>query len=64
MIKKSLHCPACGSADFLADVGATWDVERQEFVVVTNFDICTCNTCATDFDKPEERILAEEGTNN
>lgn len=49
---KQPRCPYCQSIDLVATANATWDVNKQEWVVVDIFDDFTCHSCEQMFKTP------------
>lgn len=42
---KEPICNHCGSTEVLADAWASWDIEKQEWVLHNVFDATYCETC-------------------
>lgn len=45
MTKVRMVCSYCGSEDVSKDAWADWDVDRQEWVLRTEFDNAHCHNC-------------------
>jgi hypothetical protein len=43
--KHQMVCKTCGSADVVCDAWASWDVEKQDWVLNNTFDDTFCNKC-------------------
>lgn len=41
----TIHCTTCDSEDIRRDAYAAWNVENQEWEIVTLFDNADCETC-------------------
>ncbi len=39
------RCTSCGSADILRDAYACWDVDTQQWVLHSCYDLFRCETC-------------------
>jgi hypothetical protein len=43
--RQQPYCTTCGGTDVRSDAYAAWNVERQEWELVTTFDNTDCETC-------------------
>lgn len=43
--KEQPHCRYCGSTDVIADGTASWDVEKQAWVLIDVYDGGVCGDC-------------------
>ena len=43
--RKTYVCSECGSPDVTQDALACWDVDSQEWEIVTLLDCADCNVC-------------------
>ena len=41
------QCPSCGSTDVYKDALAKWDIDRQEWVLASEYDSGHCESCET-----------------
>lgn len=39
------YCPDCGSTEITIDASATWDNEKQDWVLAGTQDNATCENC-------------------
>ena len=39
------QCPSCGSTDVYKDALAKWDIDRQEWVLASEYDSGHCESC-------------------
>jgi hypothetical protein len=53
-------CAKCGSTNVISDTRAKWNVRRQEWVVVGNYDSSECLDCEEEESEFIEVELASE----
>ena len=41
------QCPSCGSTDVYKDALAKWDIDKQEWVLASEYDSGHCESCET-----------------
>lgn len=58
-MKLIMLCRYCESADVVRDAWASWDVEKQEWVLETYFDDAYCNNC-----EGETKIVEEDASDD
>lgn len=51
-----IACETCGSTDVARDAWAEWDVEAQEWVLRTVFDMAFCHECDGETNIEEREI--------
>lgn len=54
--KIKMVCAYCGSDRVMRDAWAEWDVERQEWVLLTVFDYAHCEDCGGETSLSEVEI--------
>jgi len=57
MTKNKMICDVCGSENVSRDAWASWDYEKQEWVLQSVFDDAFCHVCEdlTGIEKVEEK---------
>lgn len=58
----TIHCATCGSDDVRRDASAAWNVETQEWEIVTVFDTADCETCCSETSLIEQGIGTAHGS--
>ncbi|QWY83489.1 hypothetical protein [Rhizobium phage RHph_X2_28B] len=60
-MKYKIVCTLCGSDDVKRDAWASWDKDKQEWVLDDIFDSCFCENCNSTSDTLLKRVTIKTG---
>jgi hypothetical protein len=57
-MKRQITCAHCGGENVVRDAWASWDIDKQEWVLKNVFDYAYCQDCASETSINETEVTA------